>query len=89
MGVIEDMLNALDRIPGWRRLQELPAEVDELKAKVAALEEKLGGKWPPAVCRFCGERKSRLQGFRGHGNVDEIWSCEACGKQDRRPRKST
>lgn len=28
MGVLEDMLKALDRIPGWKRLQELPSEVE-------------------------------------------------------------
>ena len=60
MGVIEDMLKALDRIPGWKRLQEVPNEVDELKTKVAALEEKLGEKWPADICRHCGERAARL-----------------------------
>jgi hypothetical protein len=60
MGVIEDMLNALDRIPGWKRLQQVPSEVDELNARVAALEEKLGGKWPADICRYCGERGARL-----------------------------
>ena len=41
MGVIEDMLNALDRIPGWKRINGLPTEVDELKQRLAALEERL------------------------------------------------
>jgi hypothetical protein len=42
MGIIDDILKALDRIPAWKRLQEVPSEVDQLKAKVAALEDKLG-----------------------------------------------
>jgi hypothetical protein len=28
MGIIDDILKALDRIPVWRRLQEIPGEVD-------------------------------------------------------------
>ena len=85
MGVIEDMLKALDRIPGWARLQQVPTEVDELKAKVAALEEKFGGKWPADVCRFCGERAVRLYGSYGpdsKGNMQENWQCNACNKTD-------
>jgi len=60
MGVLEDMLKALDRISGWKRLQQVPSEVDELSARVAALEEKLGGKRPADVCRYRGERGARL-----------------------------
>ena len=25
MGILDDMLNALDRIPGWKRLQDKPS----------------------------------------------------------------
>jgi hypothetical protein len=60
MGFVEDVFKALDRIPIWKRLQELPSEVDQLKAKIADFETKLGGKWPPDVCKFCGERAARL-----------------------------
>jgi hypothetical protein len=60
MGIVDDILRALDRIPIWKRLQELPSEVDDLKARVAAFEDKLSGKWPPDVCRYCGARAARL-----------------------------
>jgi hypothetical protein len=40
MGILEDMMKVLDRVPGWKRIQEAPAEIDTLKEKVAALEEK-------------------------------------------------
>ena len=65
MGLIDDILKALDRIPVWRRLNEVPAEVDDLKERVASLEEKLGGKWPPDVCKRCGARTLRMSGVRG------------------------
>ena len=81
MGVIDDMLKALDRIPGWARLQQVPGEVDELKAKVATLEEKLGSKWPPDVCKFCGERAARLANSwppDGKGLIRQDWKCEKC-----------
>jgi len=85
MGIIEDMLKALDRIPGWARLQQVPSEVDELKGKVAALEEKLGGKWPSDVCRFCGERAVRLHATLGpdsRGCMQENWQCGKCNKTE-------
>jgi hypothetical protein len=41
MGILDDILSALDRIPVWKRLQELPAKIDVLKAQVAVREEKV------------------------------------------------
>jgi hypothetical protein len=79
MGFVDDVMKVLDRIPGWKRLQEVPAEVDELKAKVAALEEMLGGKWPADVCKYCGERALRLGSTSGgadaKGNLKQQWHC--------------
>ena len=49
MGILDDILSALDRIPVWKRLQELPAKIDVPKAQVAVLEEKLGAKWPADI----------------------------------------
>jgi hypothetical protein len=80
MGMIEDVLKALDRIPIWKRLGEVPEEVDDIKRRLNALEEKLGGKWPADVCKHCGERALRL----AHSNVDatkkvrQVWECESC-----------
>ncbi len=80
MTLIDDVLNVLDRIPIWKRLQEVPAEMDDLKARVSELEEKLGGKWPGDVCPFCGARAFRLERADKHGQR-EIWHCEECGKK--------
>jgi hypothetical protein len=87
MGILEDVMSVLDRIPVWKRLQELPSEVDRLKNQVADLEQKLGGKWPADVCKFCGERAVRLANTLGpdaKGNMQENWKCSACNQMERR-----
>lgn len=90
MGVLDDVWNALDRIPIWKRLQEVPDEVDDLKKRVADLEEKLNGKWPAEVCRYCGERATRLSmsvGPTDKGAMREEWLCASCGQTDVRLTK--
>jgi hypothetical protein len=86
MGIVEETLKVLDRIPIWKRLSELPAEVDELKKRTAELETKLNGKWPGDVCRYCGARSARLSS-PPRGN-QEHWLCGECGKTDYRIAKS-
>lgn len=73
------MLKAFDRIPIWKRLQTVPQEVDELKAKVAALEELVSGKALADACPFCGARALRLDRVDMHGDREE-WKCQECGK---------
>lgn len=90
VGVIDDLMKTLDRIPIWKRLGEVPEEVDDLKKRVATLEEMLNGKWPAEVCRFCGARAVRLKDQRGpdmQGVVTEFWTCSECGQNDRRRAK--
>ena len=87
MGIIDDILSALDRIPIWKRLQGVPAEVDDLKARVADLEEKLGGEWPPDVCKFCGERALRLNRISGPNTFKKMvqhWACSECNQIEKR-----
>jgi|SRR5215472_16366943 len=46
MGVLEDILKALDRVEIWKEVQNTPQRVSALEKRIGALEEKLGGKWP-------------------------------------------
>ncbi|MEQ9448856.1 MAG: hypothetical protein RLN70_08100, partial [Rhodospirillaceae bacterium] len=87
MGLLEDILKTLDRVPIWRRLQQVPSEVDEMKQRIVALEDKLNGKWPADVCRFCGEQAVRLKNVIGpdaKGMLHESWVCEKCNGHDQR-----
>ena len=48
----------------WGPIRGAPAKIEALEKRVAELEEKLGGKWPPEVCKFCGERQVRMRWSR-------------------------
>ena len=81
MGLLEDILKALDRVEIWKELQAAPHRISELEKRVAELEGKLGGKWPPDVCKFCGTRALRLSSTRGptvKGKMREDWKCAEC-----------
>jgi hypothetical protein len=84
MGMLEDILKALDRTPRWKRLQEVPSEVDELKSRVSALEGKLDGKWPADICKFCGARAVRMAHSLTDekGIIRELWDCAECQKSN-------
>lgn len=81
MGMVDDVLKVLDRIPIWKRLNDVPDEIDDLTRRVAELENKLGGKWPADVCRFCGERSVRMV---YSALSKEEWKCQECGKRELR-----
>lgn len=79
MGIVDETLKVLDRIPIWKRLGEVPDEIDDMKKRVAALEKMLGGKWPADVCKACGARALRMQSSmigRQH------WLCAECKKME-------
>jgi len=84
MSLVDDVLKVLDRIPIWKRLQQIPGEVDELKERIASLEERLGDKWPPDVCKFCGTRALRLRATfaADKGKVRQQWQCGECTKTE-------
>ncbi len=91
MGMIEDIMKALDRIPGWKRINGLPAELDALRARVEALEKLNTG---PAgqECPACGARSLRRTGstpdavFGDAGVMRDQYQCSAGGHQEPRMR---
>jgi hypothetical protein len=86
MGLLEDMLKALDRVEIWKDLQNTPKRLTELERRVAELEEKLGGKWPADYCKFCGARAVRLAHMFGpnNGQMEEQWECSECKNAETR-----
>ena len=91
VGILEDILSALERIPVWKRLQHLPGEVDGLQKRVSELEQKLGEKWPPEICKFCGARAARLANsypVDSKGISREDWKCSECGRYEMRAHKA-
>lgn len=79
MSIVDDVLKAFDRIPIWKRLQETPKEIDDLKERVATLEALLNGKRPGDACPFCGALAFRLDVVNQHGQR-EVWKCQECHK---------
>ena len=86
MGIVDDLLKALDRIPLWKRLGQVPGEIDGLRGRVDALEEQLGGVWPGDICKYCGARAVRLHWDApdGKGNIQQDWHCSACNRTETR-----
>jgi hypothetical protein len=83
-----DVLKVLDRLHFIKRFQQTAADVEDLKKRSTALEEKLGEKWPADVCLFCGARAARSHfsapGHDGKGYQRQDWICYECKKLDTR-----
>lgn len=84
MSLLDDIIKLFDRWDDGRRMREAPSRIDALEKRVAELEQKLGGKYPPNVCRFCGERAARLTFSQAADKSmnKEHWTCGECGKVD-------
>lgn len=92
MGLLEDVMKTLERIPAWKRVKDLPEEVDTLKARIAVLEAKLGPK-AGDECPKCGQRTMHLMSSAPHSmfafagvKLDQM-KCSSCGFQESRERK--
>jgi hypothetical protein len=90
MGILEDVMKALERIPVWKRVTALPDEVEALKRRVAVLEARLA----PAtgdVCPRCREVAFQLietfadpGPFGKTGRRLHLYRCSSCQYQDER-----
>jgi hypothetical protein len=84
--MLEDFLKALDRWSEWKDMRAAPARIDALAKRVEELEAKLGGKWPPDVCKYCGERAARMSfsSPEPKGIARQEWTCGACDQVELR-----
>ena len=90
MGVLDDVRKWLNDVPLWKELGTIPDRTKVLEDKVLELEKKLNGRWPPDVCKFCGERGMRLHNsFPDPKGAREDWKCEKCNRQEHRYFKPT
>jgi len=85
---LNDLIALLDRWQTWRETREAAARVPDLEARIADLEAKLNGEWPPDVCRACGKRALRFYQSRlaETGGVAEQWYCQECDAVEWRHR---
>jgi transposase-like protein len=88
MGILEDVMKALERIPAWKRLQAMPEQVTALEARIAALEQQLkpasGEKCPSCGAMAFKLLKSELaKGALGRlGARDYHYTCSSCQYSD-------
>jgi hypothetical protein len=84
MGVLEDVRNWLKEIPLWQELEKIPRRMDDLEARVSALEKALE-RVPGDACPKCEMRAMRLKqagsprGGKGNWARLDTWSCTADG----------
>lgn len=92
MGLLEDIMKTLDRIPAWKRMQALPSQVDALEARVRALEAKqLPG--TGQRCPSCGVNTYKLLKsgpmpgpFGELGARVDYFGCSSCSYTDEKHR---
>jgi len=92
MGILEDVMKALERIPSWKRLQNLPTQVEELERRINALESRLN----PATgeqCPSCRAMAFKLlrsepapEPWGSMGVRQDHFACSACPYTDIRER---
>ena len=95
MGILEDVVKALERVPGWKRIAAMPAEVDSLAKRVAALEARLASATGEA-CPSCRAMHFKLirsepepPPWGDLGAMQDRFECSMCGYTDIRKRGVT
>lgn len=94
MGMIEDIMKALERIPVWKRVSGLPEQVATLEQRIAALEQRLAGS-SGTLCPMCNapqfKRVSSVRDahFGFAGVMLDTFECQACHHREDRQRETT
>jgi DNA-directed RNA polymerase subunit RPC12/RpoP len=93
MGIIDDTMKALERIPLWKRVSHLPDEVAGLRARIEAIEKRLEGK-TGIECPICGAldfkrtKSEPSRKFAAAGVMLDLYRCSACNHQETRMRET-
>jgi hypothetical protein len=89
MSVISDLDKLLDKIPLWKRLQEIPKHFDELKAEfqelktyVASLEAEIRKRPPAEQCPICKTGNLNVIHTRPHPTLGPVGVQERTVKCD-------
>lgn len=92
MGILEDVMKAIERIPGWKRIAAAPDEIETLKRRIEALEAKLA----PATgeqCPICKAPHFKVISSEPHpefgfaGVKVDTLQCAACSHTEQRNRE--
>lgn len=93
MGLLEDIMKTLERIPTWKRLQDMPDALARLEQRVQQMEAQLG---PDAGdrCPKCKARTLQLMESHPHptfgrlGVLEDSLLCSNCGHAEMRRRET-
>lgn len=86
MGMVEEVLVALNKIPAWKRVSATPERLDELEARVRTLEERLSGRGD--MCPKCKKLTYELVETKEDpmtgslGGRRDMFRCTNCDHKD-------
>jgi hypothetical protein len=72
MSAIGDITKILEKIPLWKRLGELPEQVDALQARVAALEAELQKRPSLERCPICSAGDLKVTSVNPHPTLGAV-----------------
>lgn len=93
MGMIEDVMKTLERIPVWKRVSALPDQMAALEKRIAELERRLAGT-TGELCPICNAPQfKRIASvadphFDFAGLMRDTFECQACGHRETRQRET-
>lgn len=94
MGIVADVLAALETLPLWKRIKPLPERVDELERRIAELESRSGSASVGGLqqCPLCNSMQfKRVESkpdrhFGRMGVMSDTYRCLSCQHQEDRKR---
>ena len=88
MSTTSELLGLLDKIPAWKRINEVPARIDTLEKRLADLEKKMAGGGD--ICPRCKQPTFALIESKPDDTFGELgfqkrtYKCEACGFSEKK-----